>query len=209
MWHRDAYICNQLGHYWLRWWLEPKANWHIADKEPNFTENWINIRLFSIHKMHSEIPSTQRLNFVQVSTAPSYYFNQCWNIVNWIHRNQLEWNFNKIHTFSLKKMQLKISYEKMRPFCFGLNVLLLDAVTYPVGLSCYMTIVMVGHGDRVIGFRCQCRYSLGLRLNTDPPCILGYMCWRDGPIDNFVCCLFSRHSSQFKYSVSRESRIAS
>ena len=27
--------------------------------------------------------------------APSYYLNQCWNIVNWTLRNKLQWNFNR------------------------------------------------------------------------------------------------------------------
>ena len=28
-------------------------------------------------------------------TAASHYLNQCWNIVNWILRNKLQWNFNR------------------------------------------------------------------------------------------------------------------
>ena len=27
-------------------------------------------------------------------TAPSHYLNQCWDIVNWILGNKLQWNFN-------------------------------------------------------------------------------------------------------------------
>ena len=27
--------------------------------------------------------------------APSHYLNQCWNIVNWTLRNNLQWNFNR------------------------------------------------------------------------------------------------------------------
>ena len=27
--------------------------------------------------------------------APSHYLNQCWNIVNWTHRNKLQWNLNR------------------------------------------------------------------------------------------------------------------
>ena len=27
--------------------------------------------------------------------APSHYLNQCWNIVNWIPRNKLQWNFDR------------------------------------------------------------------------------------------------------------------
>ena len=28
-------------------------------------------------------------------TPPSHYLNQCWFIVNWTHRNELQWNFNR------------------------------------------------------------------------------------------------------------------
>ena len=36
-------------------------------------------------------------------------------------KNKLQWNFN--HTFSFKKIPLKMLSGKWRPFCFGLNVL--------------------------------------------------------------------------------------
>ena len=39
------------------------------------------------------------------STA-SNYLNQCWNIVNWTHRNTFRWNTN--HIFSFKKTHLKM-----------------------------------------------------------------------------------------------------
>ena len=28
-------------------------------------------------------------------SAPSHYLNQCWVIVNWTHRNKLQWNLNQ------------------------------------------------------------------------------------------------------------------
>ena len=28
-------------------------------------------------------------------SAPSHYINQCWIIINWIHMNKLQWNFNQ------------------------------------------------------------------------------------------------------------------
>ena len=52
-------------------------------------------------------------------TSPSHYLNQCWFIVNWTLRNKLQWNFIKIQNFSFRKMHLKISSVKLRPFCSG------------------------------------------------------------------------------------------
>ena len=53
------------------------------------------------------------------------YLNQCWNIVNKIR--PLGTNFSEILIeiliFSFKKMRLKVSSAKRRPFCLGLNVL--------------------------------------------------------------------------------------
>ena len=28
-------------------------------------------------------------------TAPSHYLNQCWNSINWTHRNRVQWNLNR------------------------------------------------------------------------------------------------------------------
>ena len=56
-------------------------------------------------------------------SAPSHYLNQCWKIVNWNLRNREQTSvksLTKIHTFSFKKMHLKISSVKWRPFCLGL-----------------------------------------------------------------------------------------
>ena len=53
----------------------------------------------------------------------------------------LETNFSvilsKIHIFSFKKMHLKTSSVKWRPFCFGLNVLSQERVT--IGTVCYIS----------------------------------------------------------------------
>ena len=56
-------------------------------------------------------------------TTPSHYLKQCWNIVNWPLGNKLQWTFDQAHTFSFKKMHLKLSSVKWRPFCLGPNVL--------------------------------------------------------------------------------------
>ena len=55
--------------------------------------------------------------------VPSHYQDQCWNIVERTLRNKLQWNFDRIQIFSLKKMRLKVSSSKRQPFCLGLNVL--------------------------------------------------------------------------------------
>ena len=51
--------------------------------------------------------------------------DQCWNSVNSKPRNKLQWNLKRIYIFSWKKMNLKVSSAKLRPFCLGLNVLTL------------------------------------------------------------------------------------
>ena len=72
--------------------------------------------------------------------VPSHYLNQCWNIVNWTLRLRIQltifqhWfkalgtNFSEIlienQTLLFKKMRLKISSGKWRPFCLSLNVLM-------------------------------------------------------------------------------------
>ena len=43
--------------------------------------------------------------------APSYYLNQCWNIVSWTLRNKLQWHDH----------MLKFSFATYRPFCTGLG----------------------------------------------------------------------------------------
>ena len=56
--------------------------------------------------------------------VPSHYLNKCWNFVNYILGIKFQWNFaQKTPQFSYKKMRLKISFGKWRPFCLGLNVL--------------------------------------------------------------------------------------
>ena len=57
--------------------------------------------------------------------APSHYLNQCWNIVNWNFRIIFSEILTEIYIFSFKKMHLKISSGKWRPFCISFNVLTL------------------------------------------------------------------------------------
>ena len=49
--------------------------------------------------------------------------NQCWNIVNWTLGTNFSEILIEIDTFSFKKMHLKMSSAKWRPFRLGLNVL--------------------------------------------------------------------------------------
>ena len=69
--------------------------------------------------------------------VPSHYLNQCWNIVHWISRNKLQWNFNRNSWIFIRKSIRNIACEMapifsrprvcqgfMRPFCFGLNQLM-------------------------------------------------------------------------------------
>ena len=63
------------------------------------------------------------VNQVSIGTdnglSPSHYLNQCCVIFNWIHRKQLQWNFNQNTKFSFTKMHPKTSSGKWRPFCAG------------------------------------------------------------------------------------------
>ena len=52
-------------------------------------------------------------------SAPSHYLDQCWIVVNWNIRNNLQWKLIKVQKFSFTKMHLKISPTKRRPLCPG------------------------------------------------------------------------------------------
>ena len=67
--------------------------------------------------------------------ATTHHLNQCWNILDRTFRNKLQWNFNKIYTFSFKKKHLKMSSGKWRPFCLGLNVLTSNEVKHFLDLN--------------------------------------------------------------------------
>ena len=54
---------------------------------------------------------------------PSHYLNQCWIIVKWTLWTNFSEILIEIRTFTFKKMRLKMSSAKRRPFCLGLNVL--------------------------------------------------------------------------------------
>ena len=69
-------------------------------------------------------------NSIVAWSAPSQYLNQCWNIVNWTLRNKLQWNLDRNSNITFKKMHLKVSSAKRRPFCLGLNVLIWPKSSY-------------------------------------------------------------------------------
>ena len=71
--------------------------------------------------------------------APSHYLNQCWNIINWTPTHNFSEIPIEIHTFSLKKIHLKMASEKWHPFCICLNVLRL----WPLS---DMSVVLTGQG---------------------------------------------------------------
>ena len=56
--------------------------------------------------------------------APSHYLNQWWIIVNWTLGTNFSEILIEILIFSFKKMRLKVSSAKRRPFCLGCSVLI-------------------------------------------------------------------------------------
>ena len=50
------------------------------------------------------------------------YLYQCWLIVNRATGNKFQWNLNSNITIFIKKMNMKLTSAKWRPFCVGLNV---------------------------------------------------------------------------------------
>ena len=68
--------------------------------------------------------------------------NQCFNIVNWILENKLQWNLNRMYTFSFKEMYLHMSHGKWRPSCIGLNVLNLNSNMPCSHLQCLFWVLL-------------------------------------------------------------------
>ena len=59
-------------------------------------------------------------------TALSHSLNQCWNIVNWTHRNKLQWNFNRnknnfIEENSLENVICEMASILSRPECVNIE----------------------------------------------------------------------------------------
>ena len=52
--------------------------------------------------------------------APSYYLNQCWNIVDWTLRNKTQWQFNQnfnifIHENAIEIVVCEMASILLRP----------------------------------------------------------------------------------------------
>ena len=69
-----------------------------------------------------------------------------WNNAGILLIGPLGINFSEIsieiHTFSFKKMHLKISPRKWRPFCLGLNVLVYSVLVYSAILNMACPVIM-------------------------------------------------------------------
>ena len=72
-------------------------------------------------------------------SAPSHYLKQCWNIGNSNLRNKLQWNRKRLHTFSNRKMDLKMSSAKWRSFFLSPNMLKLICVFHLSSKYCVST----------------------------------------------------------------------
>ena len=103
-----------------------------------------------------------------IDSAPSHYLNQCSFIVNWTLWKKIQWNSNKNAKFSFKKIYMKMSSAKWRPFCprgDELNSLIwkvLD-VTYKVYRICT---------------KYPCDTITMITLDQDKCHIIKVICWR-------------------------------
>ena len=121
-------------HHWFRHWLVTRAG--VKYTFPRIFK--YKCTIFNQIQIHSyfyiiQMSSQRRIKYSGTNIyltlgllatwpAPSHYLNKCWHIVNWTLRNKLQWNFIEILRFSFKKMHLKVSSAKWRPFCLSLNV---------------------------------------------------------------------------------------
>ena len=69
---------------------------------------------------------------------PSHYLNQCWNIVNWAIKKNVSEILIEIQALSFKKMHVKTSSGKCRPFCLDLSVLLIQQHTFFIRSSTFL-----------------------------------------------------------------------
>ena len=59
--------------------------------------------------------------------VPSHYLSQCWNVVNWTHRNKIQWNFDGNWYISIQYIPFENVAWKMlailsRPQCVKVSV---------------------------------------------------------------------------------------
>ena len=88
---------------------------------PNFNGFQFSYIFFKVRAWKADYIRRKTVESLRVWTAPSLYMNQCWDIVNWTIGTNFSEIAIEIQTFSFKKMHLKMSYGKWRPFCLGLQ----------------------------------------------------------------------------------------
>ena len=118
-WHL---VCIILHHFYTKslclQWTTKITSWR------KFVQLFNSLRLSDAYMHHQPSPwLIQKMACLLVNA--NHYLNHCWNVVNSTLRNKLEQNeiLIKIHTFSFKKMLLKMSSTKWWPFCLSFNVL--------------------------------------------------------------------------------------
>ena len=77
-----AYIYKNV--YWIANWIVWAGYSVVNSMRPNDT----------IRPLGSG-PTLVQVLWIGTCLAPSHYLNQYWIIVNWTHRNKLQWNFNQ------------------------------------------------------------------------------------------------------------------
>ena len=98
-----------LIHVYVIWQYKTKLNWTKYELS-------LSHLLLVLHICVGE-PGQHRLRYWLVAcSAPSHYLNQCSFILNSTVRNKLQEKLNKIQSISLRKMYLKISSAKWRPY---------------------------------------------------------------------------------------------
>ena len=92
---------------------------NLADTKPRNTANvlshWGRVTHICVGKLTNFVSDNGLLS----GRRQGHYLNQCWNIVNWTLRENLQWNLIGI----IEENALKMSSTKWRPFCLSLNVL--------------------------------------------------------------------------------------
>ena len=110
-----AYILGPFDHQWLT----QIMTW-INDDTIGFMWNVIThkFRYFIVSLINSLRPSDASLVQImarRLGPAPSHYPNQCWNIVNWIPGNKLQWKLYQNSYIFILKHTFENAVWKMAP----------------------------------------------------------------------------------------------
>ena len=76
-------------------------------------------------------------------SVPSHYLNQCWNVVNWTPRNQLQWNRNRDSYIFFQENAFENASEKRQQFCFILSILFTH-------FKCHIVICRLQNGSHFV-----------------------------------------------------------